>query len=95
MYFPCKILPTSLNVKVIDFWAHFGCDQAGHRITNIRRNFVQFRTIAMYSMGGIAIIVVAVLFVIGMDKLWFRIMLAVLFLFAIAAIAYFGGSRNI
>ena len=49
----------------------------------------------MYSMGGIAIIVVAVLFVIGMDKLWFRIMLAVLFLFAIAAIAYFGGSTNI
>lgn len=49
----------------------------------------------MYSLGGIAVVVVAVLFVIGMDKLWFRIMIAVLFLVAVAAIAYFGGKANI
>lgn len=49
----------------------------------------------MYSLGGIAIVVIAVLFVIGMDKLWFRIMIAALFLVAIATIAYFGGKANI
>ena len=49
----------------------------------------------MYSLGGIAIIVVAVLIVIGMDKLWFRIMIAALFLVGIVAIAYFGGRANV
>jgi hypothetical protein len=54
-----------------------------------------FRIDAMYSLGGIAIIVVAVLIVIGMDKLWFRIMIAALFLVGIVAIAYFGGRANV
>ena len=49
----------------------------------------------MYALGGIAFVLIAVLFVVAMDKLWFKIMLAALFLMAIGAIAYFGGRANI
>jgi hypothetical protein len=48
-----------------------------------------------YSLGGFLIILIAILFVISLDKLWFRITIAIIALIGIVAIAYYGGRANV
>ncbi len=48
-----------------------------------------------YTLGGFVIVLIAILFVIAMDKIWFKITIAILFLIIIFAIAYYAGMENV
>lgn len=43
---------------------------------------------------GFVLMLLSILFVMWMDKLWFRITLGILFVAAIVAIAYYGGTPD-
>ena len=49
----------------------------------------------MYTLGGFIGLLFAVFFVSKMDKLWFRISLAIITLIGIIVIAYYGGKADI